>query len=1418
MPRSRPPGRRPGVVSLALVALAAAVSAPAFAADGPTATPGSPAHADSVPDSLVPNSSVPNGSTATGRSPLGAAAAPKALPPQRQGVVPGQVLLTLDAKTSVTGSPVAGSRLAARTPRTNSAPLDSALHAAGASSLHPLFPSLSKAATDSLTTTARSRLGSGVSDLSRTYVVRTHERDSAAVAERLRNTAGVAHAEPNRYVNTMNTGAQPLPKQATPLTKALTKATATTSTNTPAIPTNYALSTSAQAFLNAGGVNASGAFATLQGTYGQQPGTGRTITNVSIGDLTDRSMADAGDAYVRGNGPTTILKDGQRYLDLPSMPLIPTYVAGTDGRVDGAASTENQDPSLGEVLLDFSVMAPLAHDRQRPDATGSGYTDLLGIAPGAAYRLVVPQQPTIDQIAGALLAAAHQSPRPDVITASLGFGTDQQGFPGRYLEDDPYVRSVVASIVQKDGIVVSISSNDGTRLYTPASVGPDGGSTPTDLAPRASAATTIDDVEQSTTPSRLPDTGAIAAGGTTLDDTLAAPADPTRTDAATTAETRVSGFGTFSSGFGTRIDLSAPSDNIIAFTHTPGQDARAVTPVLNGGTSASAPEIAAAAAVVLHAGELVGRHLEPAEVRDLLERTGRAVSTPAQIDRKLNVGPQIDVTAATRAALALKGGRSTKKATTGTKHTPALVRLSVAHRVTTGGLGGSFLETTDQNRIDLGDAASGGNGQALVGPVTFAGDVTGVTDPHDTRYRLTVQASPPTPAAGHSTSTSYTSTTPAIRLTPRQLLTAAGLPLTSTEDRNVTVTYAVLVDGKVRASETRTLAVGPSDGRYTEATAPHAPATVKAGHAVTVTYDLSGVIGTSDPQLVVSGVGHWNPALAGAFSAGWHQSLTGTTGTVTVPAEAFTGGGGLYGIGIVQKGFGGNPQQTTYGEFAPVRVDGATASVRPEAPLLTDANGVTGHTAEVTRATPGFGVRYDVRGIPGARYAQVEFSAPAPTLHNSLNTFTNANGTTLDHDGVNTPSSAQRVLPSTSGTVRLDARGLGLTTSDFYGVRVLALDSRHRVVGQASPVSGLAVDDGPAPDGSTVLSFAVGGAAGDTSVAALRTAAGTTEITHYSATTGRYGPVIASDAGDTSDYEVLGVAPAAHRALVVHQPAQGGDVRVETWNTATDTLVGSTELAADTYTFVVGRVDAARARGALLLRAVADNADVVLPVDLADGSTTGPIPADPAGVGAGTYSVLDIDASTGDVYLAKGAPAFLCLGGVTAARVNLTTRAVTGAGSTSGCSHGIAADGAGKLYNLSATALSTKIAPTAVLGSLDLATGAAGDAVTVRRGAPVALGLDGTNGIAVASFAAPEGTIYFGSQQGVVLDNNATGQLVITDLRSGAPARTLNGVSVTGHGGSLVHGGLMNSVQLDPATRTGWTYGPYDTQIQQFSY
>ncbi|WP_329459809.1 hypothetical protein [Streptomyces sp. NBC_01497] len=1392
MHRSSLPGGPPGRARAAVVAIAAAF-ATAVAAPTTVSAATPQATASSARDAATTATATASPLPAPARSALGTGAGPAApVAPRHQGVVPGRVLITLDASTSVTGSAVPGARIAARRPTTSDTALNTRLRSVGAQSLRPMLPAVTTATAEALTGAATSQLGAGASDLAHTYVLQTSQQDSTAVAKALSGSPGAVAVEPDRYVTTMNSGAQPLPAGA-PKPTSRAGATAPGSQGAAAsgsgadtapagqsgassVPGNASLADSSQALLNSGGVDAVGAYAMLGDRFGQRPGAGETITNVSVGDLTDQSMADAGDAYVRGNGPTTVVKDGRRYLDLPSMPLIPTYVAKEAGGLDAAASTEDQDPTLDEVMLDFSVMSPLPHGDQRPGATGSGYTDLLGIAPGADYRLVVPEQPTTDQIAGALLAAAQQSPKPDVITASLGFGTDVQGLPGRYLEDDPVIRSVVASIVRHDGIVVSISSNDGTRLYTPAAVGPDGGATPTDTATGSAPATTIDDDALSTTPTRVPDTGAIAAGGTTLDDTLA----QGTSGPATTAETRISGFGTFASGFGSRVDLSAPSDNVLAFSHTGGGSAQDVSVSLNGGTSASAPEIAAAAAVVLQSGRLGGRHLSPQQVRDVLERTGRAVPTPPGIDRALHVGPQIDVTAAAENAL---GGAAHPR--------PGLVRLSVAHRVTAGSLGGTFLETTDQSRIDLGDMASGGDGEGLVGPVTFAGDLTG----------LGGAAASSTLTVGR---TVFHSTTPAVRVTPTRLLTAAGLPVVSTADRRVTVEYTARLGGKAVATARRTLTVGPSDGSFAEAPAPQVPAVATAGRSVKVSYDLTGVASTSSPQLVVSTVGHWNPQLAPLFTAAWHQELTATRGTVTIPASAFDDGGGLYGIGIAQSGFGGNPQRVVYGEFAPVRVAGATAEQRPAAPVLTGADRVAGHTAEVTRAASTFSLRYDVRPVAGAHSAEVEFSAPGPTKYGALNTFSNANGTAVDDDGVDAPSTAHRALPATAGTVRLDAAALGLTGSDSYGVRILALDRAGHVVGQASALSSLAFDDGLAPDGSLVSGFA---ADGDHSVAALDTAVGGTEIRHYSTRTGRYGALIASD-GPGSDYEVLGTAPG--RVLLLHRSSAGTDPIVETWNTTAGTLVGAAALPASEGTFVTGRVDAVHSRGALLLHGP-DKADLVVPVDLASGAVAAPVPADPTGVPAGAYTLLTFDSSSGTVFLAKAAGQANCLGSTTVARVDLVSRQLTSGGTTSGCSHGIASDNAGTLYNASATVPSVNIVPTSTLSGIKESTGdSVGDPVPLRLSAPAAMAVDGTHKIAVVSYGTPAGTAYFGAGMWVP-DNNSTGQLLVVDLTSGTVLKTLPGFTVGGHGGA-------DALQLDPTTRTGWTFSPYGDQVQQFSY
>ncbi|ACU73435.1 peptidase S8 and S53 subtilisin kexin sedolisin [Catenulispora acidiphila DSM 44928] len=1198
--------------------------------------------------------------------------------------------------------------------------------------------------------------------------------------------------------------------------------------NTSGLPDNYGISSSLESWMNSGGVDALGAYSDLATRYNKLPGQGEIITNVCVGDLTDQAMADAGDGYVQQNGPTTVLSGGQRYLDLPSMPLIPTYVADTAGHLNPLGSTENQDPSNGEIMLDFSVMAPLPHQDQRPANTGSGFTDLLGVAPGASYRLVVPSSPTPDQIRVALLAAARQTPRPDVINASLGFGTDSQGFPGRYLEDDPTIEATVAQIVHQYGITVSIAANDGTRLYTPTAVGPDGGSTPTDVAHSAHQATTIDDDAMSTTPSRVQDSGAIAAGGSTTDNTLSVgTAGP-----ATVAETRISGSGDFSSGFGSRIDLSAPSDNIPALFHAEGSAAQTAGVSLTGGTSASAPEIAAAAAVIDGAAKLTGRTLTPEQIRDLLVSTARTVATPPQIDQNLNVGPQVDVTAAVERLLSARHGDDTNAVVNGTAADSAastvsadaadaaakagptrIVRLGVQHHELLGEEGGEFLESTDPASIDLAgpaDARGDDTGEGLVGPLTFAADV--VNAGHGSRYRLTVG------------SKTFDSDTPAIRLTPTQLLTAAGLPVISTTPRTVSVRFDVLSHGRSTGSITQSVTLGATDGTYLEAPAPTAPATVNAGQAVTVHYDFTGVRNVKSPTLALSTVGHWSPVLAPLSNNAWTAPLTGTSGDVQIPASAFGSGGGIYGITIIQDD--SNPQYPIYGESAPIRVAGFGADQRPDAPTLAagvrhDASAAFGHQSEVSRKSSAFSVNYSVDSVHGATGAMLEISAGAPTLWNSLNTFTAQNGTARDGDGFDTGSVVYQKLPWRSGTVSLDALKIGLATASQYTIRVLPIGRDGQAAGQASPSSTLTVDDGVPPANGQVADFAAKGA---DSVAVVTDSADAGEsVRHYNPADGTYGPVITSDTTQAGPYAIIGVDDSAHRVVLMHTVDENS-YQLEVRNLSDGSLVGTPQVVQGAPSLVVGgRVDAARHQAWVLQWVQPDYHDELLSLDVASGKPGTPVEPDAtAKATRAYYDGIDVDAGTGTVQLAHLADSSLCFG--TAANavidVNEATEAVSlSAGSTPVCGTNFAsAQDGSQAALLNYASFSVNFLSHLALDMVDEKTLATTNNGTLRQQMAGALALDSAHHVALVAYASPQPLSVFGHPGGILTDSNSRGQIDVVDTGTGKVLKTVTAFEFThGFGGPLSSTAGQN-IQIDPKTRTGFTYGPGWSQIEQFSY
>jgi hypothetical protein len=870
----------------------------------------------------------------------------------------------------------------------------------------------------------------------------------------LRASPSVAYAAPDFAVSPMIAERRPVPDEAVREIAGFRRSPrtfgrATRSTAPSAVPRNAAVSFNLQALLNAPGVDAVAAFDEIGQRFGQLPGAGEIITNVGLGDVDDASAAananDPCHAAVADGGPTTHVIGGQRYLDMPSLPLIPVWVADTSGNLSTTNGVCDVDPALGEVGLDFSVMAPLPDEAQRAGKTAPLSTDLLGIAPGASYRWVAPGATngiiaTSDTL-GAFIGAARQQPAPSVITASIGYGSDGYGFPGRYLEDDPLAQSVVAGIVSAN-IVVCIAANDGTRLLTTAAIGPSGGSAPT-IAGTANT-TTLSDLFFTSAPSVIPDSGAIDVGSTTLDDIFSAnPQDRASGNLANAhafAETRFNGTLGFSSGFGSRVNVSAPGDNVQALFRS-GTAYDAVALEDTGGTSASAPEVAAAAAVAMQVAKLTGHPFtSAAQVRDALVATGTPVANPPQSDVIANVGPQVSVRRVVEQLLA-NAGKPVQ---------PGIARVAVQGRRTGSfiaqfntrfvndavyitaldpsyiKLDGPFTRAVTSHGISFPGTDTGAD---LNSYITIAPDWEGI--PANATYRLTVAGQPKQVIA----------TTPYARLLPAQLFAAAGVAMTPGVSRTISLTYSASAGLHVIAESTFQLTFGPPAASSRLVLAPKVPPVV-SGATIPVTYDLRAYPSAllHAPVLNVSLPGIGSTAFSGFGLYPYYSTpLSGTNGTVNVPVSALAGAG-TYTLWIdLQPGM--TAFNSDISDLAFTRVDAGTA--RPPAPLLSlTRGGAAAHSLDVPYKSL-FTVSYDVSQVPQANGAIIELAAPPPSpffyggFPGGLNTFRNPNGNALDDDGVITGSLYHVQSSGTTGTVTIDPAVAKIPATNTVNVRVI---------------------------------------------------------------------------------------------------------------------------------------------------------------------------------------------------------------------------------------------------------------------------------------------------------------------------------------------------------------------------------------------
>lgn len=948
---------------------------------------------------------------------------------------------------------------------TNDTGVNGAFAKLGVATVDRLFAHVDRSRLSTMSATARQATGHPLLNIANAYRLElTHGSVADGVAA-MRKLSSVAYVSPDWSVTTLAP-----PRRAIPATverrlqnadvarlraSSHARRTLSGSASNAAVPTNFSVVSSLQSLLNSSGIDAMAAYAEIAGAFHQLPGTGEIITNISVGDT---YAAEDGSGPERPNdpcwvnnqgaGPITHMINGQRYLDYPGLPLIPTYAADGSGNIDPHyVSCGEGDP--GEIALDFSMMAPLPDETQRPqERATNAIGDLLGIAPGASYRLVVPATNSgmngafVSAIAGAFLGAAMQTPKPDVITASLGYGYDGEGFPGRYLEDDQMMQSVIATIVNSMNVVVCISANDGMRSYTPTALGTAGGSAPTNQVADATQSTHLSDLFFTTLASQDVDSGAIDVGGSTLNDIFSRPpSDPQYAQFASQLaypETRYNGGQNFSSGFGSRVNVSAPSDNVIAlarpFYYASYDNVSAYS---EGGTSASAPEVAAGAAIALQVARLTGHPFTSARaVRDFLVQTGTPVLQPAQIDSPLNVGPQLNVRRAVETLLS----------NAGTPVQPGIARVAIAQRQPVNPFDSLFFSDTDPAAINLQgiDYGSGLDGSGANAWITIAPDWLGVAD--NAQYRLSI--------AGHDDR--VLATTRTARLQPAAILAAAfpGTSFASPTSRNVRLTYSALAGRSIIAQTTFELTFGPTDGTSSVGYAPTVPAVVTA-NSFQVGYDISHMRGMTNPMLVISEPGRFTPAAGWVIHLPYAQSLTAANGTVTVPTSALQGAG-LYGAAILAVDPATGNQNVS--DFTIFRVQDSANTQRPAAPLVQKAGdyGAASHILE-TSLGDSVTVSWDARGVPAATAAYLEVSAPGPTSSGTFSTFNNPNGSIPDNNGLDTGSVKLIPLSGLTGTATYTAAQLGLQNGMIQQLRIVPSNGSSPV-GESSDVSSIISD------------------------------------------------------------------------------------------------------------------------------------------------------------------------------------------------------------------------------------------------------------------------------------------------------------------------------------------------------------------------
>jgi hypothetical protein len=285
--------------------------------------------------------------------------------------------------------------------------------------------------------------------------------------------------------------------------------------------------------------------------------------------------------------------------------------------------------------------------------------------------------------------------------------------------------------------------------------------------------------------------------------------------------------------------------------------------------------------------------------------------------------------------------------------------------------------------------------------------------------------------------------------------------------------------------------------------------------------------------------------------------------------------------------------------------------------------------------------------------------------------------------------------------------------------------------------------------------------------------------------------------------------------LAASYPWSGTEQHLLTYDSGDRHLVADQPVDLSTqYNLIAARVDAQRHRADLLAWRGGDNADVVLPMDTATGALGSPVLADNGTPGAHFYTMIDVQQATGKVDLAGSLLGDLCVirrSGFTSVDLDAGTAAPMAAANR--CLTGLASDQAGHAQLTVGPLYSYPMLPAARLQQVDENTGEVGPLQDLGARSPTFPTVDTVHGLLVVGFLG--GTDY-------QVNNNGMSAVGVYDLHTGAQLSFREDFNLfSAFNGLTADFGTLQGergIQLDPATRTAWTYSPYGNQVQQFSY